>query len=265
MLESPTGKPITLGAAHPNAGLEVQYRRKLVRLVDEMNRSILYWIRVYYRRDPPEIAQDSPASTLIKAIRGLGRRWTRRFNDTADELAAYFGTAIRKRSEAALQDILRRGGFSVRFRPSAAVRDVMDAIVAGNVSLIRSIPAQHFTQIEGMVMRSVQAGRDLKQLTDDLQDAFGVTRRRAIAIARDQNNKATAMITRARQMEIGVTKAIWLHSHGGNPRPEHLSWSGQEYDVAKGMWSKVDHAWVWPGTAINCRCVSKSIVPGYSA
>ena len=73
-------------------------------------------------------------------------------------------------------------------------------------------------------MRGIQTGRDLGQISRDLQDTFGVTRRRAAFIALDQNNKATASMTRARQTELGIKKAIWLHSHGGKkPRPTHTS------------------------------------------
>ena len=67
-----------------------------------------------------------------------------------------------------------------------------------------SIPSYHkasrlqrITNVEGLVMRSVQTGRDLRQLTTDLQEQFGVTRRRAAFIARHQSNKATASMTRA--------------------------------------------------------------------
>lgn len=269
-LTAPTAKPVTLGAAHPNAGIEALYRKRLLRLVDEMHASTLYWIKAAYRDAPPRpiIATDASswgtAKRLMRTIAGLGKRWTKRFDIAAQELADYFATAVKDRTDGALSDILKRGGFTVAFKPSAAVNDVLTAAIQENVSLIKSIAAQHFTQIEGMVMRSVQTGRDLKQLTDDLQNSFGVTRRRAAFIALDQNNKMTAVITRVRQLEVGVTKAVWLHSGGGHePRPEHVGWSGQEYDVATGMWSKVDGCYVWPGTAIKCRCVSKSIVPGY--
>lgn len=254
-----------LGAVHPNAGIELRYRRLLERLIDDMNRSALYWITAYWRANTPLMAADAnPVAALIRMVRGLGRRWQKKFKVAAEEMADYFATAIKDRADGAMAAILRKGGFTVGFRLTAKVRDVLTAATEENVSLIKTIPAQHFARIEQMVMRSAQTGRDLKQLTDDLEKSFKVTRARAAFIARDQTNKATAVILRTRQLEVGVTKARWLHSGGGNePRPEHVKWSGKEYDVAKGMWSEVDQAWVWPGTAINCRCVTQSIVPGY--
>ena len=113
-------------------------------------------------------------------------------------------------------------------------------------------------------MQSVSQGRDLAGLTKGLQKIHGVTRRRAQFIARDQNNKATAVMTRARHLELGITKAKWLHSAGGKqPREAHRHFSGQVYDIREGHDFGDGNGPVWPGTAINCRCVSVPIVPGF--
>lgn len=112
-------------------------------------------------------------------------------------------------------------------------------------------------------MRSVTAGRDLHQLTEDLVEQTGVTRRRAAAISHDQNNKATSAMTRARQVELGL-QSVWMHSHAGkHPRPTHLSNNGQPYDPAEGWYDPAVGRNIWPGELINCRCFAKSIVPGF--
>lgn len=102
------------------------------------------------------------------------------------------------RSESSPRKILRDGGISVEFRKTAAMRDVIDATVNANVSLIKSIPSQYFDQVEGAVMRSVQTSRDLAGLVQELERFSGITRRRAAFIALDQNNKATSSFNTAR-------------------------------------------------------------------
>jgi len=62
---------------------------------------------------------------------------------------------------------------------TAAMRDVVDATIHANVALIKSIPSQYFDQVEGIVMRGVQTGRDVGQVTKDLEGRLGVTKRRA--------------------------------------------------------------------------------------
>jgi SPP1 gp7 family putative phage head morphogenesis protein len=137
--------------------------------------------------------------------------------------------------------------------------------VQANVSLIKSIPEEYLKQVEGAVMRSVQTGRDLGKLSKELQKKFGVSKRKAALISRDQNNKATSAFQRARQQELGITKAIWMHSHAGQePRPSHVAMNGKEYDINKGMWDRDEQEWIFPGQLINCRCTSKSIIPGFS-
>lgn len=250
---------------HANAGVEAEYRKRLVALIDEMHNSVLYWLKAAYRANEPEIAQDaSPAFILREAVKKLTRRWQKRFDIAAKGLADYFATAVGQRSDAALKSALKRGGFTIDWTMSRAQNDVLQATISQQVGLIKSIPQQYLSNVEGMVARSVQTGRDLAQLAKDLQHQHGVTKRRAAFIARDQNQKATAALTRARQLEIGITEALWMHSHGGKtPRPSHVAMNGKKYDVAKGMWDADEKAFVLPGQLINCRCTNRPVVPGF--
>lgn len=259
-------KAITLAPVRPNAGLTAAYHARLIRILDEMHASLTYWLKAAYRATPPEMAQDkSPARTLQSAFRKLSQRWLRRIDDLAPEMAVWFAQGVADRSDAALKGSLKRAGFTVPFRLTAEVNDVLQATTAANVSLIRSIAQQHLTQVEGAVMRSVQTGRDLGTLAKELEAGYGVTKRKAAFISRDQNNKATAAITRTRQQGLGITTAQWVHSAGGRvPRPEHMK-AGKDrlvYEVAKGAF--LEGVWTWPGHEIGCRCVSRSVVPGFA-
>lgn len=265
----PRGGETVLPAVHPNAGIAALYRKRLRALVEEMANSIEYWVAAQYRKNEPAVmALDAtPAVELQRAIRKMTARWDARFDEASGELARWFAQSASRRSEATLKRILRNGGYSVRFKMTPAMRDVLDATVAENVALIKSIPQEYLTQVEGLVMRSVTTGRDVGQLTKDLRKRYDITDRRAALIARDQNNKATAVFTRVRQQEVGITEAIWLHSHGGKePRKTHVANDGKRYDVAKG-WFDPDpkvRKRIWPGELINCRCVAKSVVKGFS-
>lgn len=261
---TPAGNTKVLAPVRPNVGIEAAYRRKLDALVKEMHDSVLFWISQAYRQNEPEMAADaSPAEMLRRAFSRVARRWQRKFDDMAPKLASYFATAATERADGALASILKEGGMTVEFKMTPAVNDVFRATVFENVNLIKSIASQHLTQVQGMVMRSVQTGRDLGALRKEIEGQFGVTRRRASLIAKDQNNKATAVITRARQTELGITQALWMHSSAGkHPRPSHVAADGKTYDVTKGMY--LDGVWTFPGREINCRCVSRSVIPGFN-
>lgn len=340
-----SSRRVYLPPVRANIGVEAAYARRLDALIDEMNRSLIFWISAAYRANEPEIfalASDaylredfftpsglddgqsrpvndriqeipvcvivndvsadvrefhkhqiadrrrdnlgtpshgryshggvsafdaSPARELIAVVRRLAARWQRRFDQLAPELSSWFATASAKRSDEALRASLRKGGFTVKFKPTRAQNDAYQAVIGENVGLIKSIPAQHLTQVEGMVMRSVQVGRDLGPLVRDLEHQFRVTRRRASFIARDQNNKATAVLTRVRHQELGIAEARWQHSHGGKaPRPTHLKASKDRtvYRVAEGWYDPAVQKHVWPGELPNCRCVAIPVIPGFS-
>jgi len=113
-------------------------------------------------------------------------------------------------------------------------------------------------------MRSVAAGGDLHQLVGDLQREYGVTRRRAELIARDQNNKASAVMTRIRQQEVGIDEAIWVHAGAAkHPRPSHVK-AGKDrlrYKISEG--ALIDGEYIWPGEKINCGCIGRPVVEGF--
>jgi Phage Mu protein F like protein len=263
---APTGKAVTLAPIHPNLGIEAAYRKRLDALLDEMQASLVYWLKAGYRSNEPEMmAEDiSPAAAMRGIFRRLARRWQRHFDTLAPELAAYFATAVKDRSDFALKVALKKGGMTVEFKLSPAMNDVLQATIGQNVALIKSISSEHLSAVEGAVMRSVQAGRDLGPLAKELETRYGVTKRRAALIARSQNNLATASVTRVRQLELGITEAIWVHSAGGkHPRESHIK-AGRDkmkYDVSKG--ALIDGEYIFPGQLLGCRCVSKSFIPGF--
>lgn len=256
-------------AIRPSAAFAANYQARLLRLVDEMANSVRYWIAAAYRQQDDRIAALSglaedarPGTVLLEVIRRLRRRWLKKFDDASLDLARYFAAHVHQRSSTELKKILKRAGMAVEFKVSRTVRDALGAIVYQNVALIRSIPEQYLAQIEGSVMRSVVAGRDLASLTQDLQQQHGVTRRRAEFIALDQNNKATAYINRIQNVEVGITRGIWRHSHAGKePRPTHVANDGNEFDLVEGWLDPAIGRRILPGTEPGCRCFWSPILP----
>lgn len=261
-------KSIILDPIRPNLGIQAAYRKKLYALIDEMHHSLVYWISAAYKANTPEMTSDaSPARELQRAMKKLSKRWLKNFDEASKNLADYFSTAVADRADGALEAILKKSGFAVEFKMTAEMNDVMQATIGEQVGLIKSIAQHHLSEVEGLVMRSVSTGRDLKYLTDELQKRYQITRRRAAFIARSQNNMATATITRVRQKSLGATQAIWVHSGGGKePRHSHVK-AGREgliYEIDKGAYLEGNsgkYEWTWPGIPLNCRCIAKTIIP----
>lgn len=148
-----------------------------------MQASVVYWLSANYRASGAAVAMDaSPAVMMRNAMQKLAKRWTRRFDDMAQKLADRFANDAMKNADASLATAFKDAGFTVEFKMTSQMNNALQATIAENVGLIRSIPEKYFTEVEGLVMRSVARGRDLSYLTDELQKRYGITRRRAAFI-----------------------------------------------------------------------------------
>lgn len=212
------------------------------------------------------MAQDAtPAEELLKELHSLRMRWSNNIDASASKLGEYFAQAVQDRSDKALKQILRDAGFSVQFQMTPLMRDVLEASIGENIGLIKSIPSQYFDKVETIVMKGVTTGYDLHQISGDLIDEFGVTKKRAALISRDQANKANAVMTRARQVELGIRECIWVHSGAGKTRRRsHVQASRDKvrYNIFEGWYDPDEDKFILPGVLIGCRCVARPVVPG---
>ena len=228
-----------------------------------MQTSLVFWLKAQYRAQgfAKDAADGTPVMQLRKELRKLTQRWQASFNGLAETLSKEFAERVKSNTDAALTGNLKERGLAVKFTMTDEMRNAYQAAIGEQVGLIKSIASEHLTGVEGIVMRAVSEGRDLGELSRALQKKYGVTKRRAALIARDQNNKATSALQEARQQHLGITEGIWKHSHAGkHPRPSHLKADGEKFELAKGMY--LDGKWVKPGQEINCRCTWNPIIPG---
>ena len=250
-------------AVWPNIGSRNRYHRRIQRMVAEMAASVEYWLTAQRKADPPALAQDStPAEQMKFEFAKLVERWQGKFDEMAPTVAESFLKNSFQGTDNAMRQALRDAGWSVEFTLTPAMRDAFQAMLAENVGLIRSIPAQYLQEVEGIVMRNYASGRNVRAMAEEIRGRYKVASNRAWLIARDQSNKANATVQRARQQELGITIAVWLHSHAGKtPRPTHVAMNGKSYDVSKGMWDSAVQKWIFPGEEINCRCQGRSVLP----
>jgi uncharacterized protein with gpF-like domain len=258
---------IILKPLRPSASVEAWYRAKLQDLVHEIAKSMLIHVRAVYR-DAPEIgfaSDESPTVTLKRALGKWGDKATLKLERASADIARQFADRSMRDYDMRFRRILREAGFTVRFKPTQRMIEAYRAVIAEQVGLIKSIAPKFLADVQNSVWSSVMKGSDMGALSKEIKRNYGVSWRRAALISRDQTHKARAIFEETRRSELGIEEAIWLHSGAGaEPRPEHVRWGRDKkrYNIKKGMWSKVDQAFVWPGTAINCRCLSRSVFPG---
>ena len=248
-----------------SAALTAWYAQQLYQVLFEAAMDLEGAIGRAWIEQRPEIglSQDAAVGNLDKTLNHWARKWTSRFNRMSAKIAAAFAARSQQATEYSMQQMLKDAGWTVQFRPTRNSMEAYRAVAAENVGLIKSIGEKYHADVREKVWSAVRGGFDLSRLSIELRKTYGVSVKRAALIARDQSAKAKAVIEATRRQELGITEAVWRHSHAGRvPRPTHVRMDGKRYEIAKGMWDSEENAWVHPGQLINCRCSSSALIPG---
>ncbi len=135
-----------------------------------------------------------------------------------------------------------------------------------NSQLIQNMTENEMERVSGIVQRGLQEGASLESVTENIENSFGITRRHAKLIARDQTSKLNASLTKLRQQELGITRYRWLTAGDERVRQSHrvldqkiCRWDDPTVylDENTGNWvkrSNIGGTLVNPGTDVNCRC-----------
>lgn len=264
-------KPIKIQPSTPKLALKLMYQRRLFKLIDEMQNSVLYWLLATYKQRLPDIVEDiksplfkrvyryitdsSPSREIEKRFKQVMRRWTKKFNDMADSLADDFVRKANVATTASFMQNLKKKGFTVKLENNYVTNNVLAALMLENQTLIRSIPQKYFLEVQGILMRGIANGRDAGFITKKLQERYGIVKRRAALISRDQTNKAVETISRERSKSLGIKKGVWIHRGGSrHPRESHLQMDGTIYSLDEGCYDYAVQRNVQAGELINCNC-----------
>ena len=126
-----------------------------------------------------------------------------------------------------------------------------------NVQLISSIPNAILTYVSDIVKDGYISGKTNTAIGKAIQEKYGIERRHAQFIARDQMAKLNAEITQAQQKDAGIEEYVWSTSDDIRVRERH-----KELDGTRQKWSEppvVDKRTgrrEHPGQDYNCRCVA---------
>ncbi len=270
----PLSPNIVHGAAlNYNFAVQDRYSRALVSMVKQMTRQTESVLKREFATPHGKeyFAEDANISSSSRiAISKLREKFTSMFAGKSKPLAKrMIDESAQANANAMTQNLkLLSNGLDIGRRVfEKPMEELVIASIAENVSLIKSIPQEYFTDIEGAVMRSITSGNGLADLVPFLKSHEGITVKRARLIAGDQSRKVYSNISAERMKAIKQTKYIWRHSSAAQePRPLHAhGLNGNIYDLndppviqyAKGKQPEVRGK---PGDLINCMCFMQSII-----
>lgn len=140
--------------------------------------------------------------------------------------------------------------------PEPWLRPLIRQFSVQNASLIKSLQEDAIKRVSTWAAETVRAGGRAEEMRASLQKQFGISRRRADLIARDQVGKLNADITQARQQALGVTEYRWRGVMDSRERPEHVAREGKVF-----KWSRPPEDG-HPGQPIRCRCNAEPVLTG---
>lgn len=123
-----------------------------------------------------------------------------------------------------------------------------------NSQLITKMTDSYQTRISQIVSDGVRNGASYSDVAMQIELQTGVEERHAMLIARDQIGTLNGQLTRARQLDVGITQYMWRTSEDERVRPSHRVRDGKIYSWNK---SPDDGA---PGMPIQCRCVALPVI-----
>lgn len=262
--------PMQGKALKPSLAIGAAFQYKLSKLINKMVKDILDTAKdLYADYDDQYLANDeNPVSLAERVINRKVRYWTSVFSEAAGKTSKNFVDDVDKHSKLvvknSLQTILPPATISklvVKYdQKTMNVLNAKRALVSENVNLITNIPEDFgVDKITQIVLEGMQRGKDYKYVSEKLIESGNFAKKRAERIARDQLFKASGILNCERQIQLGITKNKWKHSHGDKvPRKSHLAADGKEYDITKGCY--IDGEYILPGEKINCTCYSVPVI-----
>ena len=143
------------------------------------------------------------------------------------------------------------------------LKRALGEFVGENVSLIKSIPASYFDEIEKRVSSALANGERASTMVDEIQERYKVSESRANLIARDQIGKLNGDLNQLRMLDLGIESYTWRTMHDNRVRETHSERDGNVYkwnDPPGDLSDPGDGG--NPGEPICCRCFADPILDG---
>lgn len=259
--------------------IENRYAKSLDDYVQLMAKDIEEVFIPLVERLEPQYAPDQSKATTDGYVEELGRnldllasRWTIS-KQAATVLSSKYISEVDKETRTKLiQSVRNSMGVDVaNVINSEGLNNAIDSSIRQNVRLISTIPEQFFDRIRQIVEQETVQGATGKSITKQIQEVYGITERRARVIARDQTNKLSGNLNRARQMSTGIRAYRWRTVGDEDVRDEHYKRNGKVFawdkaDVGKKLAdgtvlldpyaNDIGH----PGDDILCRCIAEPVI-----
>ena len=236
--------------------LETDYGRMIKRRVDLLHRFVIGEISAEVRRSPPVegIVRGDALADSLALLDMVEKAWDSQ-NAVDEGEVGMFGVSLDRYATRQAALAMGTGPKPGLLRAIPGDSRTLAPWVRENVSLIKSVDARHFADMERILADAYAEGWGIPRIQKALEQRAGVSKNRSELIARDQMGGLYAATTTQRFTELGVREAYWRTSEDGAVRDEHIALNGTRFAIAKGVPGEG-----LPGQPIACRCTMEPIL-----
>ncbi|MBN3822341.1 phage head morphogenesis protein [Burkholderia sp. Ac-20384] len=202
-----------------------------------------------------------PASASF--IEEMLRRYADALAPWAEVTAAQMIADVNRRDE---QSWMRRAAdMSNALRDEirgAPTGDLMRALMAEQVTLIKSIPLEAAQRVHRLALDRMADGGRAAEISRMIQASGEVAKSRADLIARTEVSRAASNLTEARALHVGSPGYVWRTSEDSDVRADHRILEGRfipwdQPPIADRRTGRRAHA----GCIYGCRCWQDVVLP----
>lgn len=144
---------------------------------------------------------------------------------------------------------------------------IMNAVISENMTLIKSIPQEVLKEMQVALSQGIISGNQ-KELIKNLKRIKGVSKDRAVFIARDQIHKAVESFKQVQNTALGIEYYEWLTADdervssglGGHRQNNHRIFKYGSNEAIISHSNKRGYYYGKPGDRPNCRCIAVGVI-----
>jgi SPP1 gp7 family putative phage head morphogenesis protein len=251
-------KVIALRPIEPPRGMEAEYRRILVRMLNEIARHVREEMLPEIERERALLTTDA-AGDRIEGLFGGLRRLVERLYGAAEQMTRRIFQAEAVRHTDQFAATVRNAiGIDIAavLRASPGLEERVSLAALRNAQNIKGLADDTTKRVAEAITRNLSQGGTAKTLRKEMQENFGIEQKRAVLIARNEVANINSQLNEFRQAEAGVEEYIWRTSQDERVREEHIVLEGTTHRWGKPGPDNGMH----PGEPINCRCTAQAII-----
>lgn len=241
-----------------NLALEKKYQKNLEKFTKACLENFYLWLKPKFKSADysQHLRGEDQVTALVLELEELISFWEKEAEVFADNVGRKQVDDVNK----FVNNQYTKNGLSVSL--DEFTREMIEAQVAQQVELIKSIPQNIKKDLQGFMLENLNS-LNAKAVSKYLEKVAGINKRKAKLIARDQTQKILVGAIRAKALSLGAEYYSWETArdervstgYGGHKQLQSRIYRYDSPSAVIDSYGTIGHT----GQRVNCRCIPITI------